>query len=99
MRRQVERCELGVVVEHLLEVRNEPEPVHRVPREAAAELVVHSAARHLHERRVHHPPCVGIVASVGKAQDELPDHRLRELRSAAQPAVLLVELRGHALKR
>ena len=96
---QVERGELRVVVEHLLEVRHQPERVHGVAREAAAELVVHPAARHLHERRVHHAPRVRVVAAARETQYELPDHRLRKLRRAAEPPVLLVELRRHALER
>ena len=96
---QVERRQLRVVVEHLFEVRHEPQAIHRIAREAAAELVVHAAARHLHQRRVHHAARVGIVAAAGEPQDELPDHRLRKLRCAAEPAVLLVELRRDALER
>src|SRR5207244_1511264 len=42
----VERQQLRVVVEHLLEVRHQPPLVHRVPVEPAAQLVVHTAARH-----------------------------------------------------
>ena len=44
---EVERDELCVVVEHLLEVRDEPERVDRVTSEAAADLVIDAAAGHL----------------------------------------------------
>ena len=43
---EVERGQLGVVVQHLLEVRHQPVRVDRIAREAAAELVVHPPARH-----------------------------------------------------
>ena len=43
---RVDPQQLGVVVEHLLEVRDHPVGVDGVAREAAAELVVHPAARH-----------------------------------------------------
>ena len=50
----VDAQQLGVVVEHLLEVRDHPAPVDRVAREAAAELVVDPAARHRLAGRVEH---------------------------------------------
>ncbi|MBV6467208.1 MAG: hypothetical protein PGMFKBFP_02551 [Anaerolineales bacterium] len=43
---QVGERELGVVVEHFFEVRHAPEIVHAVAREAAADDIVHAAARH-----------------------------------------------------
>ena len=52
----VEPEQLGVVVEHLLEVRHHPAGVHRVAREAAAELVVEPAAGHRLAGRVEHRP-------------------------------------------
>ena len=47
---QVDPRELGVVVEHLLEVRHDPGAVDGVAREPARHLVVHAAARHRDER-------------------------------------------------
>ena len=47
---EVGRDEQGVVVEHLLEVRDEPHGVHAVAVEPAADLVVHPAERHSVER-------------------------------------------------
>ena len=38
--------QLGVVVEHLFEVRHHPALIHAVAMEASGELVVHAAARH-----------------------------------------------------
>ena len=95
---QVERRELGVVVEHLLKVGHEPVGVHRVPVEAAADLVVHAAARHHRERRVRHLPRARVLRALPEAQDEVPDHRLRELRLAAEAPIGVVELLGELLE-
>ena len=51
---QVGDRELGVVVEHLLEVRHEPAPVDRIAVEAAADEVVHAAGGHRVERLLGH---------------------------------------------
>ena len=52
---QIELRELRVVVEHFLEVRHEPVRVHGVTREAAAELIVDAARRHLVASMQNHP--------------------------------------------
>ena len=54
VRVQVRAREQRVVVEHLLEVRDEPVVVGGVAGEAAAELVVHAAGGHRVERRRDH---------------------------------------------
>ena len=59
----VEAEQLGVVVEHLLEVRHHPAAVDGVAREAAAELVVHPATRHRLAGGVEHPPRVGVLVA------------------------------------
>ena len=51
--------EQGVVVQHLLEVRDEPDRVDRVAVEAAGELVVDAAGRHVVERQLGHPQRLG----------------------------------------
>ena len=52
---EVRGGEQRVVVEHLLEVGDEPERVDRVAVEAAADVVVHAAGGHPVERRARHP--------------------------------------------
>src|SRR5206468_2280791 len=89
---EVERGELTVVVEHLLEVRHEPVRVHGVAVEATADLVVDPAARHHRQRRVDHLAGPRVLRAPPEAQDELPDHRLGKLRRAPEPALPLVEL-------
>ena len=50
------RASKRVVVQHLLEVRDQPAGVHGVAREAAAHLVVHAAAGHGAQGVEAHPP-------------------------------------------
>ena len=77
---QVGAREQRVVVEHLLEVGDQPVRVHRVAREAAAHLVVHPAGGHRAQRvRAH----LGLAA----AQQELDRRGRRELRRLAEAAV------------
>ena len=48
---QVQRHQLGVVVEHLFEMRHQPFVVDRVAGETAPKLVVDASTRHLFERK------------------------------------------------
>jgi hypothetical protein len=89
---EVERGELGVVVEHLLEVRHEPLAVHRVAVEAPAELVVDAAAGHPVERELEHLEAARVCRAAPDAEHRLPGHGLRELGCLAEAAVALVEL-------
>ena len=78
--------EKRVVVEHLLEVRNEPSLVGRVAVEASAEMIPDAALAHRLERE---PRRVARRAAV--PQEQLERHRVRELRLAAEPAVRVVD--------
>ena len=60
---QVGAGEQGVVVEHLLEVGDEPAGVDRVAGEAAAELVVDAAGHHRVERSLHDRGLVVLLTS------------------------------------
>ncbi len=95
----VDPAQQGVVVEHLLEVRDHPVAVHGVAGEAAAELVVDAAARH---------PLAGVRRHLQRAlragagvvpQQELDHHGRRELRRPAEPAALRVVLPGQPEQR
>ena len=91
---QIRTSEQGVVVQHLLEVRHEPEVVGRVTREPATELIVNAARGHrVERRRDHRARLVGVVAEVRTAQ-EVDRHCLREFRCATEPAVARLELRS-----
>ena len=80
----VEAEQERVVVEHLLEVRDEPSLVGRVAVEPAAELVVHAAAGHPVERRRDELERVRRAPQL-HPQAELQRHRLRELRRPPNP--------------
>ena len=84
---EVDRGEQGVVVEHLLEVRDEPALVGRVAGEAAAEVVVDAAAGHLVERVPDHVQRVRVAGPRVLAEQDLQVHRVRELGRGAEAAV------------
>ena len=82
----------GLVVEHLLEVRNEPLPVGAVAVETAAELVEDPAPAHRPEGFLRHPnrlPPTGPL-TMPEQKEQLLGHR--ELRGSAKPAELRIEL-------
>ena len=86
---QVRGREQGVVVEHLLEVRDEPDRVDGVAVEAAAELVVDAARGHPVERRRRHLERRLVPrAPPGRAGGTRAPEAGRELGRAAEPAVL-----------
>ena len=91
---QVDRGEERVVVQHLLEVRDEPSLVHRVAVEAAADQVVHPAGGHPVQGLSRPSP-----ALVAAREEELEAGGGRELRRAPEPAPLLVELAAEASHR
>ncbi|GAA3047844.1 hypothetical protein GCM10020000_30040 [Streptomyces olivoverticillatus] len=96
---RVDAAQQRVVVEHLLEVRDGPGGVHRVAREAAAELVVDAAAGHgLAGGRRHLQGGLGAGAHM-VAQQELQRHGRRELRRPAEAAAHGVELAGQPQQR
>jgi hypothetical protein len=88
--------EQRVVVQHLLEVRHHPARVHGVPREAAAELVVHAAPGHRLHGALRHPQRAGVAGALVVPQQELTGHRGRELRRSAEAAACLVEVTRQA---
>ena len=87
---QIRGGEERVVVEHLLEVGDEPALVDRVAVEAAADEVVHAAGRHPVEGLRDH---LERASSAAGAEQELERRGRRELRRAAEAAVRGVELR------
>ena len=87
---QVRARQQRVVVEHLLEVGDEPVGVDRVAREAAADLVVHAARGHRAQRVGRH---LGLTA----AEQELDRRGGRELRRSPEAAVRAVVLAPEGL--
>ena len=82
-----ESGEQRVVVQHLLEVWNQPLFIHRVTRESAADLIVDSAAGHFAERGRYHLQRVVCICALPIAQKKIEHHRRGKLRSAAKAAV------------
>jgi hypothetical protein len=82
-----EAREERVVVEHLLEVRDEPFRIHRVAVEAAAGLVVDPAARHVEEGVAGDLEREGSPGPAPVPEEEVEGHRLRELRRSLEAAV------------
>ena len=80
----VDPQQLGVVVEHLLEVRHHPVGIDAVAGEASAELVVDPPAGHRLQGPGRHPP--GTLGAV--PEQELQHHRRRELRRTPEAAAL-----------
>src|SRR5688500_14961002 len=92
--------ELRVVVEHLLEVRHEPALVDRIPRKAAAEVIVDAAladvlqreqdAAEKCERRGARLALLGRRTLAGAPQ-QFEQRALRKFRRAAQAPMLSVD--------
>ena len=83
-----------IVVEHLLEMRNQPERVGRVARKPAAQLIVDSAICHPVESDPDHREGRRVSAPAPRPKQELEGHRSRKLGSPAEAAVDRVEARG-----
>ena len=90
---------LGVVVEHLLEVRHQPATVHRVAGKAAAQMVVDAALAHLGERELDGLAVARRAAALPGAPEQFQNHRLRELRRMAEAALDRIDLAERALGR
>jgi hypothetical protein len=88
---EVGRGEERVVVEHLLEVGDEPARVHRVAVEPASKQVVHAAGRHAVERQPRHRECLLIAGRRVEAEEEVDRRGGRELRRRAETSLPGVE--------
>ena len=80
-------------------MRHHPLAVDGVAGEAAAELVVQPAARHRLAGRVEHRARPPVARPPRVAEQQLQDHRRRELGRASEPAVQPVELSGQPSHR
>ena len=88
----VDREKLGVVLEHLLVVRDHPLPRGRVAEEAALDVVVHAAAGHQTEGPMEHCGDLGVAEPAMLVEEEAQEFRLRELRLASEASELRVVL-------
>ncbi len=88
---QIHPQQLGVVVEHLLEVRDGPGGVHAVAGEAARKLVVDPAASHPLARGHDHTQTRAVPGARRVPQQHLQQRGRRKLRCRPETAVGLVE--------
>ena len=84
--------QLGIVIEHFLEVRDEPFFIHRVAGEAAAQLVIHAAGRHPAAGEEHLIHQFLITGGDGVHQDQARDLWLREFGGSTEAAVFGIEV-------
>ena len=90
---QVVAQQLGVVVEHLLEVRNVPALIDAIAVKAAGQLVVHSAPRHFFERGGEGLASRFMAAVHRYFQQQVERRGVGKLGLRAEAAIARVELR------
>ncbi len=89
---QVETRKLGVVVQHLLEVRHEPALVDGIAMEAAPDVVVHPAGRHAVARERHGIEQLPPTRLHVLAQEELDGLGVRKFGRPPKPAVRAIDV-------
>ncbi len=93
---EIEAGELGIVVEHLLEMRNKPDFVDRVSVEPTADLVVNSTFGHLLKGQTDHLSRLVIAQQVVCPKQKLEDRTLGELRGSTEAAIDRIKLGAEA---
>ena len=78
---------LRVVVEHFLEMRDEPALVDRIARETAAEMVVDAALADVMKRNIDGAEIAGLAGAQAGAPQKFEQCRLRKFRRAARAAI------------
>ncbi|MHB1548484.1 MAG: hypothetical protein ACYCX8_07075, partial [Acidimicrobiales bacterium] len=96
---QERRQQSGLVVEHLLEVRDQPLDVGRVPGEPAVEVIVDAPGRHGPEGGRGHLPRRRVAAHGSVVEGEVAQSRLGKLGGAAEAAPPAVEPGGERTRR
>ena len=94
-------CQLCLIIEHLLEMRDVPKFVHRIPVKAAAEMVAHSSRGHFAQREESH--CSGAVGFVAirarrETQEKIEHRGPGKFGSAAKAAMFFVKAAGETLE-
>src|SRR5581483_11499407 len=79
--------QLGVVVQHLFEVRDQPALVDGVAGEAAAKMIVNAAFAHTRETVLDCFEKAYVVGPQTGAPEHFQDGRLRKFRSTTQAAI------------
>ena len=83
--------QLGVVVGHLLEVRDDPALIDRVAMEAAGELVIDAAARHFLQRGDENIAEFCVARANGMIHQQIERRRMRKFGRTSEAAIALVE--------
>src|SRR4029077_884091 len=83
--------QLGIVVGHLLEVRDAPAFVHRVTMKAASNLIVHAAERHALESALGDMQEMRVARGLMALEQQIHSARVGKLGRLAEAAMLLVE--------
>ena len=91
MRDRQQFQELGVVVEHLLEMRHEPALVDRIARETAAEMIVNPALADMVQSDIDGGEITGFAGAQAGAPQKLEQSRLREFWRAARAAIRRID--------
>ena len=78
---------LRVVVEHFLEMRDEPTFIDRVAREAAAEMIVNAALADVMKRNIDGAEIARLAGAQAGAPQKFEQCRLRKFRRAARAAI------------
>ena len=96
---KIKPCQERVIVEHLLEVRDEPVRIRGVPVEPASKLIVNPPSCHLVKGQFHHFECRRVFCPKVLTKQELKRHRLRELGLKSESPILVVELLSEFSRR
>ena len=91
MRQRQQLEQLGVVVEHLLEMRHQPLFIDRIAGKAAAEMVVDAAGAHPFQAVLDRLEKARVGGAHAGAPEHLHNRRLRKFRRPAQAAIHGVE--------
>jgi hypothetical protein len=89
----IERYELGIVVEHLLEMGHLPDVVHRIAGKTTAHLVVDAPVGHFAQREVHMVHQLSVVGQMCLPQQKLVVARHRKLGRTVWAALHVVHVR------
>src|SRR4030042_3473494 len=94
---QVDPCQLGVIIEHLLEMRDQPARVDAVAGEPSSKEVVHSTLWHCPERGFDHAEA-GSITTISALKDEFDQHGLGKLRCSTPATIQPVVAMGNDLR-
>ena len=87
---QIKPAQLGVVIEHLLEVRHKPMRVDAVAGETAADMIIDAARRHLKQSKIQPLPGPLVAAALDITQQYFQADGVGELGGSAKAAMYAV---------